>query len=63
MKKTYDGLIAYKINLDTISTDVVIPTGYCEAEVQLQYNGEGCNTCDWQGQIEGVTENIYPVDY
>ena len=60
MKKTYDGLIAYKINLNTISTDVVIPSGHCEGEVQLQYNQAGCEICDWQGQVEGVTENLYP---
>ena len=55
MKKKYDGLKAYVINLNKIEMGYTKST--CVDAVQITYNGGGCEDCDWQGQVETYAEH------
>lgn len=57
MKKRYDGLDAYKIQLNRINTT---STSVCHAIVELIYDSDGvCRECDQTEQlVEGATKEV-----
>ena len=56
MKKHYDGLEAYVINFNSINTKEGFTASSCVEAIQITYNGQGCEDCFDNGQMEAYND-------